>query len=58
MAEPIASPELKVLVFAASLRTESVNRKLAAVAAEVAERLGATVDHASMSDFDVPLYDE
>jgi chromate reductase len=57
MAEPIASPELKVLVFAASLRTESVNRKLAAVAAEVAETLGATVDRASMSDFDVPLYD-
>ena len=38
MAEPIGSPELKVLVFAASLRTESVNRKLAAVAAEVAEQ--------------------
>jgi NAD(P)H-dependent FMN reductase len=57
MVEPIASPELKVLVFAASLRTESVNRKLAAVAAGVAEQLGATVDHASLRDFDVPLYD-
>jgi NAD(P)H-dependent FMN reductase len=46
-----------VLVFAASLRKESVNRKLAALAARVAEQSGATVDLASMHDFDVPLYD-
>ena len=39
MAEPIGSPELKVLVFAASLRAESLNSKLAALAARVAERL-------------------
>jgi chromate reductase len=57
MAQPIPSSKLKLLVFAASLRTDSVNRKLAVLAAEVAERLGAMADLASMRDFDVPLYD-
>lgn len=46
-----------VLVLAASLRKESVNHKLAVLAARVAERAGATVDLASLRDFDVPLYD-
>lgn len=49
--------KLKVLVFAASLRADSLNRKLAALAARLAEQAGATVDHASMRDFEVPLYD-
>lgn len=49
--------KLNVLVFAASLRAESLNRKLAALAARAGERYGATVDHASLRDFDVPLYD-
>jgi NAD(P)H-dependent FMN reductase len=48
---------LRVLVFAASLRANSLNEKLAALAARAAEQTGAIVDHASMSDFDVPLYD-
>ena len=48
---------LKVLVFAASLRADSLNRKLAAVAARLVEKAGALVDHASMRDFDVPLFD-
>ncbi|MGH9323262.1 MAG: NADPH-dependent FMN reductase [Vicinamibacteria bacterium] len=51
------SPGLNVLVFAASLRSGSLNRKLAALAARVAERSGAAVDLALMGDFDVPLYD-
>jgi NAD(P)H-dependent FMN reductase len=34
-----------------------LNRKLAALAARVAAENGATVDLASLSDFDVPLYD-
>jgi NAD(P)H-dependent FMN reductase len=51
------SPKLNVLVFAASLRKESVNHKLAALAARVARRTGATVELASLRDFDVPLYD-
>ena len=50
-------PQLKVFVLGASLRAESLNRKLAALAARVAEQNGATVDHASMRDFDVPSYD-
>ena len=52
-----STPTLKVLVFGASLRADSLNRKLAALAARFAERSGATVDHASMRDFDVPAYD-
>jgi len=52
-----ASPQLKVLVFAASLRAGSLNRKLAALAARVAKENGAKVDLASMPDFDVPAYD-
>jgi NAD(P)H-dependent FMN reductase len=51
------APTLKVLVFGASLRADSLNRKLAALAARVAEQGGAIVDHASMRDFDVPSYD-
>ncbi len=52
-----SKPKLRVLVFGASLRADSLNTKLAALAARVAERDGATVDHASMRDFDVPSYD-
>jgi chromate reductase, NAD(P)H dehydrogenase (quinone) len=57
MATPTPNTKLKVLVFAASLRAESLNRKLALLAARVAEQAGVTVDLASMRDFDVPLYD-
>lgn len=52
-----SQPGLKVLVFGASLREGSLNRALAALAARIAEESGATVDHASMRDFDVPSYD-
>ena len=51
------NPNLKVLVFAASLRAESLNHKLATLATRIAEQNGATVDLASMRDFDVPSYD-
>ena len=47
----------KVLVFSASLRKDSLNRKLAALAARTAESAGAIVDVASLDDFGVPLYD-
>jgi chromate reductase len=56
MTEPSSSPPLNVLVFGASLRTESLNQKFAALAARVARDFGAHVDLASMRDFDVPLY--
>lgn len=49
--------QLKVLVFAASLRAESLNRRLAMLAAQVAEAAGAAVTLAAMHDFDVPSYD-
>ena len=49
--------KLNVLVFAASLRADSLNRKLATLAAQVAQESGAIVDHASMREFDVPSYD-
>jgi len=55
MATP--TPTLNVLVFAASLRAESLNHKLATLAARVATANGALVDLATMHDFDVPLYD-
>lgn len=55
MATP--SPELKVLVLAASLRADSLNHKLAALAARVATENGATVHFATMREFDVPAYD-
>lgn len=51
------SRALRVLVFAGSLRGESLNSKLAGAAANVAQRRGATVDHAAMRDFDCPSYD-
>jgi chromate reductase, NAD(P)H dehydrogenase (quinone) len=51
------TPQVKVLVFAASLRADSLNQRLAALAARVARQQGATVDLASMHDFDAPWYD-
>ena len=57
MVESRSPDELKVLVFGASFREDSLNRKLAALAARIVEQNGATVDLASMRDFDVPLYD-
>src|SRR6187455_3062955 len=57
MTAPPPAPRLNVLVFAGSLRKESYNRKLAALAAHVCRQYGAAVDLDSMRDFDVPLYD-
>jgi NAD(P)H-dependent FMN reductase len=48
---------LNVLVFGASRRKESLNGKLATLAARIAREAGATVDLATMHEFDVPLYD-
>jgi len=57
MTGPTSSQPLNVLVFAAALRAESLNQKLAALAARTARDSGAHVDFASMREFDVPLYD-
>ncbi len=48
---------IRILVFAASLREESLNARLAALAAEVVQENGATADLASMREFEVPAFD-
>lgn len=48
---------LRLLVFGASLRAESLNTRLAQLAADTIERHGVTVDLASMRDFDAPSFD-
>jgi len=57
MPNPPVDAQVKVLIFAASLRRDSLNQKLAALAARVAAAHGAKVDLAAMHDFDVPAYD-
>lgn len=54
---PPDSPKLKVLIVGASLRADSLNAKLAAIAARVAQAEGVTVDLATFREFDVPSYD-
>ena len=48
----------RILVFGGSLRAESYNQKLAAVAAEGARTAGADVTLISLRDFRMPLFDE
>lgn len=48
---------MRVFAFAASLRRDSLNRKLLRLVAATAERAGATVDLADFREFDMPLYD-
>src|SRR5687768_10417301 len=49
--------QVRVLVFAASLRSGSLNDRLAALAAAVVQEHGAIADRAVMADFDCPSYD-
>ncbi len=49
---------IRLLVFGASLRRQSLNDRLASLAASVIEEKGGTVDRAHMSDFDCPSYDQ
>jgi chromate reductase len=48
--------QVRVLVFAASLRSGSLNERLAALAATVVQEHGAIADRAAMPDFDCPSY--
>lgn len=48
---------MRLLAFAASLRRGSLNRKLIALAAEMARSAGADVDLADFREFDLPIYD-
>ena len=47
---------MKILVYSASLREESVNLKLSKLIAKVAESHGAEVDFARINEFDMPMY--
>ena len=49
-------PDKRVLVFAGSARTGSVNKKLAAAAAAELKRAGASVTLIDLADFDAPVY--
>jgi NAD(P)H-dependent FMN reductase len=47
---------MKLLAFAASLKRESLNRKLLNLAVELARDSGIAVDLAEFREFDMPLY--
>ena len=47
----------KLLFFAGSARKESMNKKLAKLAADMAQDAGAHVTHIDLKDFEMPLYD-
>jgi len=47
---------MNLLMFAASLRKDSCNRKLINLAEEIAKNQGARVTHADFSEFSAPLY--
>ncbi len=49
---------VKVLLFAASLRGESLNAQLASLTRKVLEQRGVEVDCAALSDFDCPSFDQ
>jgi len=49
---------LRVLIFSASLRTESLNSRLARLAKKIIEHNGVTVDFASMQEFECPSFNQ
>lgn len=53
----ISREPLKFLVFSASLRSGSLNTRLAQLAAKILESNGVKVDQASMREFDAPSFD-
>ena len=56
--QPDGRRPVRVLMFGASLRKGSLNDRLAALAASVAERKGGVVDLAQMTEFDCPSYNQ
>ena len=48
---------MKVFGLAASLRKDSINRRLLLLAEDIVRECGHEVDHAEFRDFDIPLYD-
>ena len=49
--------DIRFLVMGASMNSKSLNNRLAALAARVAEAKGGIVDRASMEEFECPYYD-
>ncbi|MBX2861581.1 MAG: NAD(P)H-dependent oxidoreductase [Vampirovibrio sp.] len=47
----------KLLFFAGSARKDSLNKKLAKLAADIAQEAGAEVTYIDLKDFEMPLYD-
>ncbi len=47
---------MKLLVFAGSTRSESFNRRMAAVAADIGRAEGAQTTLLELADFDIPMY--
>jgi chromate reductase, NAD(P)H dehydrogenase (quinone) len=54
---PTQRSPVGIMVLGASLRAESLNGRLAALAAKTVRANGGTADLVSMRDFDVPQYD-
>jgi len=49
---------INFLVFSASLRKDSLNTRLAKIAASLIEKNGGKVDYATMSEFDCPSFNQ
>ena len=49
---------LRILIFSASLRAESLNSRLVRLASKIIEQNGAQIDFASMHDFDCPAFNQ
>ncbi|MEZ5691759.1 MAG: NAD(P)H-dependent oxidoreductase [Rickettsiales bacterium] len=47
---------MRILAFAASYRSDSLNKKLVALLAKEAKRIGTKIEIADYDDFDMPLY--
>ena len=58
MNQAVRPPQLRFLVFSASLRSDSLNTQLATLAAKTIRAKGAEVDLASMAAFDCPSYNQ
>ena len=55
---PTDREPVRFLVFSASLRADSINTRLARLAAAEIESNGGLVDHRAMSEFDSPSYNQ
>jgi len=55
--ETEAMPQPKIVVFAGSSRKDSLNKKLAALAAQELEALGAEATYIDLKDYLAPVYD-